>query len=148
MIKLFLALLITTNLFALSPFSLEGIKSVNLKVLDQSKLVSKNQLDSLKNNIEMELKNLNIKTSSDLFSNFIVKIQGEKVNQQYILHISMFIVEESSPIRDKKQENMSITYYKDDFFTTNENSLSTDLKESVIGYLLYDLIEQYKVENE
>jgi len=148
MIKLFLALLITTNLFALSPFSLEGIKSVNLKVLDQSKLVSKNQLDSLKNNIEMELKNLDIKTSSDLFSNFIVKIQGEKVNQQYILHISMFIVEESSPIRDKKQENMSITYYKDDFFTTNENSLSTDLKESVIGYLLYDLIEQYKVENE
>jgi len=148
MIKLFLALLITTNLFALSPFSLEGINSVNLKVLDQSKLVSKNQLDSLKNNIEMELKNLDIKTSSDLFSNFIVKIQGEKVNQQYILHISMFIVEESSPIRDKKQENMSITYYKDDFFTTNENSLSTDLKESVIGYLLYDLIEQYKVENE
>jgi len=148
MIKLFLALLLTTNLFALSPFSLEGITSVNLKVLDKSKLVSKNQLDTLKNNIEMELKNLDIKTSSNLFSNFIVKIQGEKLHSEYVLHVSMFIVEESSPIRDKKQENMSITYYKDDFFTTTTNTLSTDLKESVIDYLLDNFTEQYKEENE
>jgi len=147
MIKLFLALLISTNLFALSPFSLEGIKSVNIKVIDKSKLIPKYHLDSMKNQIEMELKNLDVKTSSDIFSNLIIKVQGDKIANSYAFHISMFIVEESSPVRDKKQENMSITYYKDDFFDTTDKTLIDDTKESMIDYLLGDFIEQYREEN-
>lgn len=147
MIKLFIALLISTNLFALSPFSLEGINSVNLKVLDKSKFLLENQLDALKNKIEMELKNLDIKTSSDIFSNFIVKIQGDKIENKLVFHVSLFIVEESTPIRDKDQENMSITYYKDDLFITSRASLLSDLNESVIDYLLNDFSEQHKEEN-
>ncbi len=147
MVKIFLSLIIATNLFALSPFSLEGVKSVNLKVIDKSKLIPKHYLDTLKNQIEMELKNLGIQTHSKLFSNFIVKIQGDKIGEKYVLHISMFIVEESSPIRDKNQENMSITYYRDDFFNTTKKDLTADIKESIIDYLLFDMIEQYKEEN-
>lgn len=147
MLKQILPLLITVNLFALSPFSLEGIKSVNLKVIDKSQFIPKDKLDTIKNKIEMELKNLDIQTSSDIFSNFIVKIQGIKINDKYALHISMFIVEESSPIRNKNQENMSITYYKEDFFDTNEKDLHNDIKESIENYLLSDFLEQYKEEN-
>lgn len=148
MIKLLLTLLITTNIFALSPFSLEGVKSVNLKILDKSKLLDEKQLDSIKNQVELELKNLDIKTKSDIFSNFIIKIQGVTLkNNTYVLHISMFIVEESTPVRDKKQESMSITYYKDDFFDTTSKTLLADTKESINDYLLSDFIDQYKEEN-
>lgn len=145
--KLVLALFITTNLFALSPFSLEGIQSVNIKVIDKSKLISEDHLDTIKNKVEMELKNVDIKTKSDIFSNFIIKIQGSTINDKYAFHISMFIVEESSPIRDAKQENMSITFYKDDFFDTTKKDLDMDIKESIIEYLLSDFIDQYKAEN-
>jgi len=147
MLKLFLTLLITTNIFALSPFSLEGIKSVNLKVIDKSKLIPEQNLDSIKNQIEIELKNANLKTTSDIFSNFIIKIQGTKLNEKYAFHISMFIVEESIPIRNQKQEIMSMTYYKDDFFDTSSKNLVQDTKESIIDYLLSDFVEQYKEEN-
>lgn len=147
MIKLLLPLILSVNLFALSPFSLEGIKSVNIKVIDKSKLINEKDLDILKLSLESELKKLKMRTSSDLFSNFIVKIQAIKLKEKIAFHTSMFIVEESAPIRDKSQENMSITYYKDDFFDTTHKDLHVDVKESILDYLLSDFIDQYKEEN-
>ncbi len=147
--KLFFTTLLicTTNLFALSPFSLEGVKEVNIKVIDKSKFTNEQTLDKIKQNVQRELKNLNIKTKSEKFSNFIVKIQGKRFQAHYTLHISMFIVEESYPIRNKDQETMSITYYKEDFFATDHKTLQEDIYDSVIYYLLEDLADQYKVEN-
>jgi hypothetical protein len=140
-------LIFASNVFALTPFSLEGVKELNIKVLDKSKLTSEQTLDKIKNSVQTGLKNLNIKTKSDKFSNFIVKIQGEKFDQQYALHISMFIVEESYPLRNKDQETMSITYYKEDFFESNHKTLQEDIFDSVIYYLLEDMSDQYKAEN-
>jgi len=63
------------------------------------------------------------------------------------MHISMFIVEDTISARDKTTENMSITYYKDDFFDSNSKEIQVDIYESIIEYLLSDLMEQYKEEN-
>ncbi len=147
MLKIFIAIFITTNVFALSPFSLEGIKDVNLKVMDKSKLTSEDNLNKIQYDVKSTLEKLGIKTKSVNFSNFIVKIQGVKAKDTYVMHISMFIVEDVHPSRDTSIENMSITYYKDDLFDTNKNDLQTDIYESVINYLLSDLIEQHKEEN-
>lgn len=140
-------LIFASNVFALTPFSLEGVKELNVKVLDKSKLTSEQTLDKIKTSVQTGLENLNIKTKSDQFSNFIVKIQGEKFDDRYALHISMFIVEESYPIRNEDQETMSITYYKEDFFETNHKTLQEDIFDSVIYYLLEDMADQYKAEN-
>lgn len=138
----------TTQLFALSPFSLEGVTEFNIKVIDKSKFTDEKNLDIIKEKVNTKLYNVGIKTKSDNFSNFIVKIQGEKFDEKYALHISMFIVEETYPLRNQKQETMSITYYKDDFFETNSKELQTDIYDSVVSYLLEDMLEQYKEENE
>lgn len=137
----------TINLFALTPFSLEGVKQINVKVLDKSKFTSDETLNKIKIDVNEGLKNLGIQTKSDQFSNFIVKIQGEKFGEKYALHISMFIVEESFPLRNKEKETMSITYYKDDFFDTNQKDLQGEIYDSIIKYLLDDFIEQFKEEN-
>lgn len=144
---LLIAFLLLTNLFALSPFSLEGIHEVNLKVIDKSKLTTKEILEKVNYDLQYNLKKLNIKIKSENFSNFIVKIQGIKIQEKYVMHISMFIVEDTIPSRDKSLENMSITYYKDDFFDSNSKEIQTDIYESIIDYLLSDFIEQYKEEN-
>jgi|GEM_PF-2542997 len=143
----FITLFLVTNLFALSPFSLEGIKDVNLKVIDKSRLTTKENLEKIKYDIKYNLEKLGIKTQSEHFSNFIVKIQGIKLKDKYVMHISMFIVEDSTPSRNKSIENMSITYYKDDLFDSDAKEIQTDIYESVINYLLSDLLEQYKEEN-
>ena len=142
-----LLLLFSTQLFALSPFSLEGVKELNIKVLDKSKYTAEKNLDIIKNKVKTSLSNLGIKTKSDKFSNFIVKIQGEKFGEKYALHVSMFIVEETYPIRNQDLETMSITYYKDDFFESSQKELQIDIYDSVVSYLLEDMIEQYKEEN-
>lgn len=148
MLKYLAVLLLSTQLFAISPFSLEGIKELNIKVLDKSKFTSEKTLDRIKNKINDSLYDMGIKTKSDKFSNFIVKIQGEKFGEKYGIHVSMFIVEEAYPLRNKDQETMSITYYKDDFFDSNAKELQEDIYDSVINYLLEDMLEQYKEENE
>jgi len=64
-----------------------------------------------------------------------------------VMHISMFIVEDTVSARDKTTETMSITYYKDDFFDSNSKEIQTDIYESIIHYLLSDFLEQFKEEN-
>jgi len=144
---LFITFFSLTGLFALSPFSLEGVNDVNLKVIDKSKLTTKENLEKIKHDLKYNLEKLGIKTKSDNFSNFIVKIQGMKTKTNYVMHISMFIVEDTISARDKTTENMSITYYKDDFFDSNSKEIQVDIYESIIEYLLSDLMEQYKEEN-
>lgn len=147
MLKLFLIIFITKTLFALSPFSLEGIKEVNLKVIDKSKFTKKQNLNKIKNDLKYTLENLGIKTKSDKFTNFILKIQGSKIKDNYMIHISMFIVEDCYPSRNRTVENMCITYYKDDIFNSDENNIQNDIYESTIKYLLSDLLAQHKEEN-
>jgi len=146
--KIFLiTLFFLTNLFAISPFSLEGVKDVNLKVIDKSKLTTKENLEKIKYDVKYTLEKLGIKTETETFSNFIVKIQGIKIKSNYVMHISMFIIEDTVPARDKNMENMSITYYKDDFFDSDTKEIQVDIYESIINYLLTDFYEQYQEEN-
>ncbi len=146
--KIFLiTLFFLINSFAISPFSLEGVKDVNLKVIDKSKLTTKENLKKIKHDVKYTLEKLGIKTETENFSNFIVKIQGIKTKSNYIMHISMFIVEDTVPARDKNVENMSITYYKDDLFDSDTKEIQLDIYESIINYLLTDFYEQYQEEN-
>jgi hypothetical protein len=144
---LFITLLSLGNLFALSPFSLEGVNQVNLKVIDKSKLTTEQNLEKIKDDLKYNLEKLGVKTKTDQFSNFIVKIQGIHTKTAFVMHISMFIVEDTVPARNKNIENMSITYYKDDLFDSDAKEIQNDIYESIINYLLSDFMEQYKEEN-
>jgi len=141
-----LTILLFSNIFALSPFSLEGVKNVNIKLFDKSKLVSKELKQKITKEIKEELTKVGIKTSSEEFSNFIVKIEAVKIKNEYIVNTSIFLAEDIIPSRDTSLESLGITYQKNDFFTTED--FKVDLYESVIEYLLFDLLEQYRDENE
>jgi len=141
-----LTIFLITNTFALSPFSLEGVKNVNVKLFDKSKLVSKKLKQKMVSTIKKEFSKLGIKTTSEEFSNFIVKIEAVKIQKTYVVNVSMFLVEDIIPSRDKNLESMGITYKKSDFFDTED--FEADVYESVIEFLLFDLLEQYRDENE
>lgn len=144
--KLLLLAIFLTHSFALTPFSLEGLKEVNLKVLNKRETISKELETKIENKIKEEFKKLGIKTQSKSFSNFKVRIKIDKIKDVDFVRTSIIVSEDVIPLRDTSLETIAITYKKDDSFESED--LEIDIYESIIEYLLEEFIEQYKEEND
>lgn len=140
--------LLASTLFAISPFSLEGIKEVNVVVLNKGKVLSEKEEAALTFKVKEKLHQLGIKTESEHYSNFLVKIQAQKFKDSYAVLTGIAVVEDVIPYRDQSLENIGITYQKNDFFDTSAADLKPDIYESILDYLMADFMEQYREENE
>lgn len=149
--KLLITALLSIQAFALTPFSLEEIKELNIKIFTKShmkKTLPQTLKEKIYKDVVKKLKNTGIKITSKNQITLIIKIQGIKFSKdRYAIYNSISIVEDILSTRARKGvENMGITYYKEDFFESEED-LATNIYESVVDYLLDDFIEQYKEEN-
>ena len=145
--RLFLAILIfSTFSYAVTPFSLENVKSVNIVIADKGKVLHKDTIPKIKKSVEKKLKELGIKTQTDDFINFIIKIDTIKLEDQFAVYVSLFMVESVNPLRDKELENVAITYKQDDFFIAD--LLDEEVYESAVEFLLYSFEEQYLEEQD
>ncbi|PLY08455.1 MAG: hypothetical protein C0625_02370 [Arcobacter sp.] len=144
--KLFLLIFIISYSFAITPYSLENLKEVNLKVLNKRETISKELEKRIENKIKEEFQKLEIKTESKNFSNLLVKIKIDKIKDINFVRTSLIITEDVIPLRDKNLEAIAITYKVEDSFEAEE--LEKDIYESIIDYLLEEFIEQYKEEND
>ena len=99
----------------------------------------------MKSKIKEELKKLGIKSETKKFSNFLVKIQIDKIGEIDFVRTSIILSEDVKLFRETDFEAIAITYRKDDSFEAE--NLEKDIYESVVDYLLADFIEQYKEEN-
>lgn len=127
-----------------TPFSLEGIKSVNVLVINKGKLISKNTIDKIEKEVKILLEDMNIKTETSEFANFIVKIEAKKVLDKFAVNVTLLLVESVRPQRNQNLINTAITYQKNDFFITE--SLDLDVYESAVEFLLPSFQEQYEEE--
>jgi len=131
--------------FAITPFSLENLTELNVKILNKKNEISKKLEKKLELDIKKKLENLGIKTKTDKYINFLVKIKINNIKDVNFIQTSISISEDVSPTRDKFLEILAITYKKEDSFETED--LEADIYESVVDYLLEDFIEQYVDEN-
>ena len=143
--KLFLLVFMFTYSFSISPYSLEGLKEMNIKVLNKKETISKELEKKIVDKIKIEFKKLGIKTESKKFSNFKIKIKIDKIKNIDFVRTAITVSEDVIPLRDKNIEMFAITYQKEDYFEAEE--LEADIYESIIDYLLVDFIDQYKEEN-
>lgn len=137
--------LFTIYSYAITPFSLENIKELNVKVLNKKETISKILEEKIEKKIKEEFQKLGIKTDTNNYSNFLIKIKINKFDKITFVRTSISIVEDITPLRDKDIETIAITYKKDDSFEAE--NLELDIYESIIEYLLEEFIEQYKEEN-
>ncbi|HIP29804.1 MAG TPA: hypothetical protein EYG93_00120 [Sulfurospirillum arcachonense] len=145
--RLFLTILIfSTFSYAVTPFSLENVKSVNIVIADKRKVLQKQTILKIEKSVESKLQELGIKTQTDDFINFIIKIDTIKLEEQFAVYVSLFIVESVNPLRDKELENVAITYKQDDFFIAD--LLDEEVYESAVEFLLYSFEEQYLEEQD
>ncbi|WP_321314692.1 hypothetical protein [Halarcobacter sp.] len=143
--KLILLFTVVVYSFGITPFNLENVKELNIKILNKKENISKELENKLETNIKNKLEKLGIKTTTDKYINFLVKIKINKIKDVEFVQTSIFISEDVLPARDTSVEALAITYKKDDSFEAED--LENDIYESVVDYLLEDFIEQYKAEN-
>ena len=137
--------LISTFSYAVTPFSLEGLKAVNVLVLNKDKKISKQLLKEIKDETIEQLQVAGIKTKTDEFSNFLIKIEVEEVGTKSVVTVKLILIESVSPVRDKKLENVAFTYQKNDFFIPDE--LEVEVYDSAVEFLVPNFIDQYIEEN-
>lgn len=130
--------------FAMSPFSLEAIQSVNVKIFDKDKILDEPSLKSLTQGVEKKLLTYGIKSSTKAFSNLIIKIQAIKLDPITVCHINLSLVENARIARSTPVEGIAIGYMKDDLFESDD--IKNDIAES-IKFLVDEFTEQYKEEN-
>jgi len=130
--------------FAMSPFSLESINSVNVKIFDKDKILDEPSLKSLTQEVENKLLIIGIKSSAKAFSNLIIKIQAIKLDPITVCHINLSLVENARIVRSAPVEGIVIGYMKDDLFESDD--IKTDIAQS-IKFLVDEFVEQYKEEN-
>jgi len=141
--KILLILCLNIFAFALTPFSLEGLKEVKVRISDKGKLLSKIEKKHLTNKIIEELQRTGLKTDTKLYSKIIIKVKSLRVKSKSIIFVSLFVIEDVRMLNDIENIKMGITYKMDDLFETED--LKEDLKES-IEYLVSEFIEQYNDE--
>ena len=134
-------LILSTSLFAVTPFSLQNVKSVNIVIADKGKALHKDTVPKIKKDVEAKLQELGIKTQTDDFINFIIKVDVIKLEKKHAVYVSLFMIESVNPLRDKELQNVAITYKQDDFFIADE--LDEEVYESAVEFLLYSFEEQY-----
>lgn len=133
-----------TTSFALTPFSLENLKSVNFKIVDKQKLLDEKVKEALSNQIQKKLLAQNIQSTSKNFANFLIKFQTFKVGEKTFCTTSLFLIEDVNIKRDKPTTAIAITYMKQDSFEVE--NFSEDVSESV-EYLVDDFLAQHEEEN-
>lgn len=142
---LLLSFLLLSQAFALTPFSLENLSSLNPKVLDKKKSLDPKFKELLEKKLQQKLESIGLKTKSNSFSNLLIKIDSTKVGERILCYISLVLVEDVVIQREKPTKAIAITYSKDDRFVTN--FFEEDVLES-IEFLLDDFATQYSEENE
>jgi len=146
LLKISLFLVLSSSfLHALSPFSLEGIKNVNVRVLSKDKLVSKDTIKKIEQMTIASLNKIGIKTETDEFSNFLIKIETKEIDTQFAVNVSLILVESVTPIRDRDLTNVAVTFQKSDFFIADD--INEEVYESAVEFLLPVFEEQYIDEN-
>lgn len=143
--KLILLVLLAVYSFAVTPFSLENLKEVNVKFLNKKNTISNELAQKITDKVKEKLEEVGIKTNSEKYSHFKMAIKIDKFGKTTFVRTTIMVQEDVQILRDKPFVSMALTYEKSDDFEAED--LEKDIYESFVSYLLEDFIEQYKSEN-
>lgn len=145
MIKIIFLFLTTIYSYAITPFSLENLKELNVKFLNKSEKISQALEEKITNKVREKLQSVGIKTNTDTYAHLKISVKIDQFGKTQFVRTSIIIQEDVKLLRNPSFESMAITYQKSDDFEAED--LEKDIYESIVDYLLVDFIDQYKEEN-
>ena len=134
------------TLFATTPYNLEGIKALNVLVLDQSEAISPELEKRLGADLKEKLEQNGIKSKKDDVGALFVKITASKVGKITVIYINLGIGEEAEIVRSPKVKSFALTYSYDDMIESV--NVEVDVYDSVMNFLIEEFLEQYHEDNE
>ncbi len=130
--------------FGALPFTVENVDNLRILIINNSDLVSKEQIKNIKIDIEKKLqqKEINLKRVDP--STLAIKIDTIEINKINIANIQFIISEEVITKRLDDINTFAFTYYSNDFFEIEEE---IDIEES-IEMLVDQFLELYEEDME
>lgn len=133
-------------LFATTPYNLEGIKALNVLVLDENGVISKQLEERLSKALKAKLEANGVMSQKDGVGALFVKVRSVKVGKVHVIHLTLGVGEEAEVVRASKVKSFVLTYSYDDMIETKNPD--ADVFESVMEYLIEEFLEQYYEDNE
>lgn len=143
---IFTLLFLQLTLFATTPYTLEGIKALNVLVIDHSKTISEETREKILQGLQQKLEKNGIKSSKDGVGALFVKITSTKIGNTTVAYINMGIGEEAEIDRTPKVKSFVLSYSFDDMIESD--NIDADVYDSVINFLINEFLEQYHDDNE
>lgn len=143
---LFILLFSQLALFAVTPFTLEGIKALNVLVIDNSKTISEETRVKILQGLQQKLEKNGIKSSKDGVGALFVKITSTKIGNTTVAYINMGIGEDAEIDRSPKVKSFVLSYSFDDMIESE--NIDADVYDSVMNFLINEFLEQYHDDNE
>jgi len=140
-----LLLCLPFSLLATTPFNLEGLKALNVLVIDQSNAISSQLEKRLLTDLCKNLEANGIKSSKDDVGTLFVKLMTIKVGEKSVVHISLGVGEESHVKRMEAVESYVLTYSFEDMIVTED--INKEVYDTVMNYLLEEFLEQFHEDN-
>ncbi len=119
--KLILLLFLALYSYAITPFSLENLKELNVKFLNKQKTISDELAEKITKKVKEKLENIGIKTKTDKYSYFKMSIKIDKFGETTFVRTLIMVQEDVEILRDEPFKFMALTYEKRDDFEA-ENS--------------------------
>lgn len=143
--KLILLFLFAVYSYAITPYSLENLKELNIKFINKKDVIPKALEEKITKEVKEKLESLGIKTTSEKFAYLKMTVKINSFGKTKFVRTSLILQEDVTLHRNESFEAMAVTYQKNDEFELDD--LEVDIHDSFIKYLLDDFILQYKSEN-
>ncbi len=134
------------TLFATTPYNLEGIKALNVLVIDQSATISPELEKKISVGLKSKLEKNGIASKKDGVGAMFVKITSTKIGKTTVAYINLGIGEEAEIDRSHKVKSFALTYSFDDMIESE--NIEADVYDSVMNFLIDEFLEQYHEDNE
>lgn len=134
------------TLFATTPYNLEGIKALNVLVIDQSATISPELEKKISDGLKDKLEKNGIASKKDGVGALFVKITSTKIGKTTVAYINLGIGEEAEIDRSHKVKSFALTYSFDDMIKSE--NIEADVYDSVMNFLIDEFLEQYHEDNE
>lgn len=139
-----LVFILSTTLFAGTPFNLNGVEKLSVHVADYSDMFDKNTKVKLEAMMGKKLKKLKINTDGYFHESLILLMQSQMVGKIKLLNMELMVSGDVIP-SGKKNLTFGITYQLRDSVEIEDKDV--DVVES-LEFLLDEFAEQYLEDNE
>lgn len=133
-------------LFGAAPYNLEGIRALNVLVIDENKAISPQMTQKITQELKNKLEKNGIKSKKDGVGALFVKISSLEVGKKTVVSIAFGVGEEAEIMRSGRINSFVQSYSNSDLFESED--VNADVYDSIVNYLMLEFLEQFRDDNE